>query len=79
MFLWHQENKKTLSKAQRDVSLLQKMLVSRNEQREIENHIGARDVNVLIANFLIQVREFLFFICVKNENSRLTCNKQLTS
>ena len=43
----------------------QKMLVSRNEQREIENHIGARDVNVLIANFLLQVHEFLFFICVK--------------
>ena len=41
------------------------MLVSRNEQREIENHIGARDVNVLIANFQLQVREFLFFICVK--------------
>ena len=63
MFLWHQEN--TLSKAQKDVSLLQKILVSRNKQREIENHIGARDVNVLIANFLLQVCEFLFFICVK--------------
>ena len=34
------------------------------ELREIEN-IGARDVDVLIANFLLQVREFLFLICVK--------------
>ena len=41
-----------------------KILVSRNELREIEN-IGARDVDVLIANFLLQVREFLFLICVK--------------
>ena len=40
-----------------------KKLVSRNELREIEN-IGARDVNVFIANFLLQVREFLFLICV---------------
>ena len=31
--------------------------------RQIEN-IGARDVDVLIANFLLQVREFLFLICV---------------
>ena len=36
-----------------------KNLVSRNELREIEN-IAARDVNVFIANFLLQVREFLF-------------------
>ena len=77
------KNKNTLSKSQRDVSLLEKILVSRNELREIEI-IGARDVDVLIANFLLQVREFLFLICVKkttstNENSRLTFNKQLTS
>ena len=64
MFLWHQENKNTLSKSQRDVSLLKKFLVSRNELREIEN-IGARGLEVLIANFLLQVREFLFLICVK--------------
>ena len=32
-------------------------------EREIQN-IGARDVNVFIANFLLQVREFLFLICV---------------
>ena len=43
--------------------IAQKKLVSRNELREIEN-IGARDVNVFIANFLLQVREFLFLICV---------------
>ena len=41
-----------------------KKLVSRNELRESEN-IGARDVDVLIANFLLQVREFLFLICVQ--------------
>ena len=65
VFVWHQENKKTSSTPQRDVSLLKKILVSRNELREIEN-IGAGDVDVLIANFLLQVREFLFFkICVK--------------
>jgi len=39
---------------QRDVSLLQKFLVSRNELREIEN-IDAKDLNELIANFLLQV------------------------
>ena len=64
MFVWHQENKNTSSKSQRDVSLLKKILVSRNELREIEN-IGARDLDLLIANFLLQVREFLFLICVK--------------
>ena len=40
-----------------------KNLVSRNELREIES-IAARDVNVFTANFLPQVREFLFLICV---------------
>ena len=64
MFVWHQENKNTSSKSQEDVSLPKKNLVSRNELREIDN-IGARDVDVLIANFLLQVREFLFLICVK--------------
>ena len=59
MFVWHQENKNTSSKSQRDVSLLKKILVSRNKLREIEN-IGARDLDVLIANFLLHVREFLF-------------------
>ena len=60
VFVWHQENKNTSSTSQRDVSLLKKILVSRNELREIEN-IGARDVDVLIAIFLLQVREFVFF------------------
>ena len=63
-FVWHQENKNTSSKSQRDVSLLKKILVSRNELRLTEN-IGAKDLDVLIANFLLQVREFLFLICVK--------------
>ena len=64
VFVWHQENKNTSSKSQRDVSLLTKILISRNELTEIEN-IAARDVDALIANFLLQVREFLFLICVK--------------
>ena len=64
VFVWHQENKNTSSKSQRDISLPKKILVSRNELREIEN-IGARDLEVLIANFLLQVREFLFLICAK--------------
>ena len=41
-----------------------KILVSRNELRETEN-IGATDLDELIANFLLQVCEFLFLICVK--------------
>ena len=41
-----------------------KVLVSRNELRETEN-IGATDLDVLIADFLHQVRELLFLICVK--------------
>ena len=53
-FVQHQKNKNTLSKTQRDVSLLKKFLVSRNEPRELEN-IEARDLNVLIANFLLHV------------------------
>ena len=63
-FLWHQENTNTSSKSQRDVSLLKKNLVSRNELRETEN-IGATDLDELIANFWLQVREFLVLICVK--------------
>ena len=53
-FVQHQENKNTLSKTERDVSLLKKFLVSRNEPRELEN-IDARELDVLIANFLLQV------------------------
>ena len=55
-FVKHQENKKTFSKTQRDVSLFKTFLVSRNELREIEN-IDAKDLDVLIANFLLQVRK----------------------
>ena len=42
----HQENKNTLSKTKRDVSLLKRFLVSRSEPRELEN-IDARDLDVL--------------------------------
>ena len=62
-FLWHQENTNTSSKSQRDVSLLTKNF-SLKEGAERDN-IDATDVDVLIANFLLQVREFLFLICVK--------------
>ena len=41
-----------------------KILLSRNELGETEN-TGATDLDELIANFLLQVREFLFLICVK--------------
>ena len=63
-FVQPPENKSTLSKTQTDVLFLKKFLVSRNELREIEN-IDARDLDVLIANFLLQVHEFLCLICIK--------------
>ena len=62
-FLWHQENTNTSSKSQRDVSLLKKNF-SFKERTERDN-IDATDLDVLIANFLLQVREVLFLICVK--------------
>ena len=62
VFEWDHKNKNTSSKKQRGL-IAQKNLVSRNELRETEN-IRARDFNVFIANFLLQVREFLFLICV---------------
>ena len=40
----------------REMSHFKKNLVSRNELRDIEN-IGTRDVNVFIANFLLEVRD----------------------
>ena len=62
-FLWHQENTNTSSKSQRDVSLLKKNF-SFKERAERDN-IDSTDLDVLIANFLLQVREVLFLICVK--------------
>ena len=56
-FVQHQENNNTLSKTQGEVSLLKKSLVSRNEpSRDLEN-IDGRDLDVLTANFLLQVRK----------------------
>ena len=49
---------------ERCLTAQKKISVSRNELRETEN-IGATDLNELIANFLLQVREFLFLVCVK--------------
>ena len=48
----------------REMSHCSKILVSKNELRETDN-IGARDLDALIANFLLQEREFFFLICVK--------------
>jgi len=45
-------------------SLTHTLLISRNELRETEN-IGSRDLYVLIANFLLEVCEFLFLVYVK--------------
>ena len=42
-----------------------KILVLRNELRQTENIGAMADLNELIANFLLQVREFLLLICVK--------------
>ena len=67
-FVWHQENKNTSSKSQRDITLLKKILVSRNELRETEN-IGATDLDVSV---LLQVREFYFLNCVKKTISMKT-------
>ena len=50
--------------AERCLIAQKKNLVSRNELRETEN-IGATDFDELIANFLLQVCEFLFLNCVK--------------
>ena len=49
---------------QRNLFGIKKTRTRRANHREIEN-IGAKDLDVLIANFLLQVREFLFLICVK--------------
>ena len=35
------------------------------KERAERDNIDATDLDVLIANFLLQVREFLFLICVK--------------
>ena len=59
-FLWHQQNTNTSSKSQRDVSLLKKKF-SFKEGAERDD-TDATDLYVLIANFLLQVREFLFLI-----------------
>ena len=44
--------------------IAKKKFILRNELRETEN-IGATDLDELITNFLLQVHEFLFLICVK--------------
>ena len=55
-FLQDQGNKNTLSKLQRDVWLLKKFSVSKNKRGELKN-IGARDLDVLIANSLLRFRK----------------------
>ena len=63
VFVWHQENNNTSSKSQKDVSLPKKILVSRNELREIDN-IGARDVDVNRQFSALSACVFVL-ICVK--------------
>jgi len=53
-FVQHQENKNESCKTQSDVALVQNFFVSRNELREIAK-IDAKDLNELIANFLLHV------------------------
>ena len=49
--------KKTRTHSEKtDVSFLKKLLVSRNEPRELEN-IDARNLDVLIAIFLLRVKK----------------------
>ena len=57
--------KKTRNTSSKSLLIAQKkILVSRNELSETEN-ICSTDLDELIANFLLQVREFLFSIFVK--------------
>ena len=67
----HQANQREMSHCSK------KILVLRNELRETEN-IGATDLDELIANFLLQVREFLFLISlVKSLTGSLKILKDL--
>ena len=59
VFEWHQENKNTSSTSQTEVALLKKKN-SFKKRAERDLNIGARDVDVSIANFLLQVCEFFF-------------------
>ena len=45
-FVQHQENNNTLSKTQRDVSLLKKFLVYKERAVERDGNIDARDLDV---------------------------------
>ena len=62
--VWHQETRTHRANHREMSHCSKKNLVSRKELRETEN-IGATDLDELMANFLLQVREFLFLICVK--------------
>ena len=54
-FIFSQENRRTLQKTQRDVSLLESFLKTKNEQRKIEE-IPAVELNQYISQFIIAVR-----------------------
>lgn len=55
-FINRQQNKNTLSKTQRDITLLEKFLSSKNERKNIEE-IEPKALDNYIANFLLQVRK----------------------
>ena len=44
-------------------------ILMRIKNKALNRNFGARDLEMLIANFLLQVREFLFLICVKKTAS----------
>ena len=54
-FIFSQENRRTLQKTQRDVSLLESFLKTKNEERKIEE-IPAVELNQYISQFIIAVR-----------------------
>ena len=54
-FIFSQENRHTLQKTQRDVSLLESFLKTKNEERKIKE-IPAVELNQYISQFIIAVR-----------------------
>ena len=58
--------------------LKKKKIILRNELRETEN-IGARDLDILIVNFLLQVCEFLFLIFKKTISMKILVLRVINS
>ena len=63
-FVWHHENKNTLSKSQRDVSLLKNNFSFKERAERLK--ILVQEISTCYSPiFCFQEREFLFFTCVK--------------